>query len=569
MTKIRNGPAVCQAIVGYDCNAIYLWATGLDQCTGPYCYRRKDENYKKHTKRKEKGDYIRYSQMAINWLDWLQETRGISIRHAENHTQGEMRIENLYVDGFCKETNTVFEFLGCYHHGHQCNPKHDLEKWVETQDRIKRLQEMGYKVESITQCEWNRDGIPTGEPVVCTQQDIQDTIMRDEVFGIVKVSLHVPDHLKSYFEDFPPLFKNHKIEFNDIGEHMKQFCRTIGRTKGVDRSLISSMKGEGMVMLTPLFKKYMEMGLVCTDIEYILEYNPKPVFKWFVDKVTNDRRRADLDPDLGIIGETSKTQGNACYGYCCIDKMKHNSVRFCAKEDLHRHTADPFFKSMEELDNGMYEIVKKKRKVIQDAPIQVAIAVYSMAKYSLISFWQFLNDHLNKELYSLMECDTDSLYIALGRSTIDECVLPEKKENWLKNKYRFFSTDSKEMMDFEGKQITEQQFQKRTPGLYKMEFRGDGMICLNSKVYHIWGQDKDGNVVFKTSSKGMQERNKLLRENFLDVLYGKTEHFVENSGFVQDGLTTKTYTQHKRGLNYFYCKRIVLQDGIHTTYLDI
>ena len=124
-------------------------------------------------------------------------------------------------------------------------------------------------------------------------------------------------------------------------------------------------------------------------------------------------------------------------------------------------------------------------------------------------------------------------------------------------------------MDFEGQRITEQQFQKRTPGLYKMEFHGDGMICLNSKVYHIWGLDEDGNVVFKTSSKGMQERNRLLRENFLDVLYEKTEHFVTNSGFVQDGLTTKTYTQHKRGLNYFYCKRIVLRDGIHTTYLDI
>ena len=31
---------------GYDCNAMYLWATGEPQCTGPYCYRRKDENYK-------------------------------------------------------------------------------------------------------------------------------------------------------------------------------------------------------------------------------------------------------------------------------------------------------------------------------------------------------------------------------------------------------------------------------------------------------------------------------------------------------------------------------------------
>ena len=169
-----------------------------------------------------------------------------------------------------------------------------------------------------------------------------------------------------------------------------------------------------------------------------------------------------------------------------------------------------------------------------------------------------------------MECDTDSLYIALGRPTIDECVLPEKLENWLKNKFRFFSSDSEKLMKFDGKDITEKQFHKRTPGMYKLEFRGDGMICLNSKVYHIWGLDKDGNVLFKTSSKGMQERNaNLTRDNFLEVLFEKVEHEIQNSGFIQDGLQTRTYTQDKRGLNYFYCKRVVLDDGINTTYLDI
>ena len=47
------------------------------------------------------------------------------------------------------------------------------------------------------------------------------------------------------------------------------------------------------------------------------------------------------------------------------------------------------------------------------------------------------------------------------------------------------------------------------------------------------------------------------------------EHFVENAGFIRDGLDTRTYTQTKKGLNYFYCKRKVLSDGIHTTHLDI
>ena len=70
------------------------------------------------------------------------------------------------------------------------------------------------------------------------------------------------------------------------------------------------MFGSGLVILTTLFKKYIEMGLECTAIDWVLEYQPKQVFQWFVDRVANDRREDDLDPMKAIIGETSKTEGN-------------------------------------------------------------------------------------------------------------------------------------------------------------------------------------------------------------------------------------------------------------------
>ena len=135
--------------------------------------------------------------------------------------------------------------------------------------------------------------------------------MDDEIYGIVKCDLHVPEHLKSYFAEFPPLFKNTEIKFDDIGAHMKEYAASIGRTKGVKRSLISSMFGTDMIMVTTLFKEYIKWGLICTNIEWVLEYHKEPVFSWFVDKVANDRRRADLDPSMAIIGEMSKTSGNS------------------------------------------------------------------------------------------------------------------------------------------------------------------------------------------------------------------------------------------------------------------
>ena len=97
------------------------------------------------------------------------------------------------------------------------------------------------------------------------------------------------------------------------------------------------------------------------------------------------------------------------------------------------------------------------------------------------------------------------------------------------------------------------------------------MICLNSKVYHIWGTDKEGKSKAKTSCKGTQQkRNELLKEHFLDVFNTQKPHSIENAGFVKDSRgTIKTYTQKKVGMGCFYAERKVLEDGVTTTHLDI
>ena len=49
-----------------------------------------------------------------------------------------------------------------------------------------------------------------------------------------------------------------------------------------------------------------------------------------------------------------------------------------------KRVMDPFFKNLEELQRGILKIViKGKKRIVQNVPIQVAISVYSIAKYSL------------------------------------------------------------------------------------------------------------------------------------------------------------------------------------------
>ena len=229
-------------------------------------------------------------------------------------------------------------------------------------------------------------------------------------------------------------------------------------------------------------------------------------------------------------------------------------------------------KTLDELAGGMYEVEKSKKKIVLNTPIQIGIAVYSYAKLRLIEFWEFINHYLVNNLYQIMECDTDSLYIAFARDSIDECVKPDLLEEWYRVKWDFFSSEDETLMDFNGYSIPIKQFDKRTPGKFKAEFIGVGMICLNSKVYHIWSDkfDKDGELITNTSCKGTQKRrNKLVRDNFLDLLETRQPKQITNAGFIREGGKILTYTQEKKGLEYFYAKRKVREDGVSTTHLDI
>jgi len=79
------------------------------------------------------------------------------------------------------------------------------------------------------------------------------------------------------------------VSINDVGDHMKSFCEnpeTDGSFKTPRKYLISSMRAEKQLFLTPLLKWYMEHGLVITKVYQVIEYSPKKCFKTFADGVT-------------------------------------------------------------------------------------------------------------------------------------------------------------------------------------------------------------------------------------------------------------------------------------------
>ena len=106
-TKIRENELgvkakLCENVVGYDANALYLWAIMQYMPTGAFTRRRESNEFKKESSIK----------MATEWLEWESESRGIPIRHQVNDTEKRIGHRRLPVDGFHGASQTVFQFHG-------------------------------------------------------------------------------------------------------------------------------------------------------------------------------------------------------------------------------------------------------------------------------------------------------------------------------------------------------------------------------------------------------------------------------------------------------------------------
>ena len=102
------------------------------------------------------------------------------------------------------------------------------------------------------------------------------------------------------------------------------------------------------------------------------------------------------------------------------------------------------------------------------------------------------------------------------------------------------------------------------------------MVCLCSKTYCIKKFGDENNApVTKMATKGMQKR--VLENDTEEEPLAKMQRVLDtkenlesnNRGFRVRDNAIHTYTQRKKGLAYFYCKRKVLDDGIHTEPLDL
>ena len=184
--------------------------------------------------------------------------------------------------------------------------------------------------------------------------------------------------------------------------------------------------------------------------------------------------------------------------------------------------------------------------------------------------------------------DTDSAYMALS-GPLEDLVKSEKRRefyesygDWFPRPYcdehRKDFIDTKLAMyesgDGEDWKPSEccraiKLYDRRTPGLFKEEFEGKGMVALNSKTYCCWG-DNDDDTPDKISCKGLSKKSNSLRvSDYKRALFDKTSVSGINKGFVVKNNSIYTYSSRRIGLTHFYVKRRLHDDGISTSCLNI
>ena len=61
------------------------------------------------------------------WLLHVEQTEGCRIGHARNGREyRQPELPNFSVDVHCEESRTIYEFYGCFWHGHSCQPYRDV-----------------------------------------------------------------------------------------------------------------------------------------------------------------------------------------------------------------------------------------------------------------------------------------------------------------------------------------------------------------------------------------------------------------------------------------------------------
>ena len=487
--------------------------------------------------------------------------------------------------------------MGCFYHYCPCQEarpsltEEDIERGDEKREmdqmRKQYIKEKRYNVVEMWKCEWwnlyktttcvkehLRESFPYKRPL--REENLLEQIRSGKLFGYVQCDIEVPEELKKKFASFKPIFKNTNVGRHDIGSLMQDYAEKEALLCQPRKTLISSFILENGTVITLLLLFYLELGLVCEKIYRFVEYTPAQCSNKFVQSVVDARREGDEDPNSSIVAETLKLLANSSYGYQIKDRSRHTVTKYLNDEKTHGAMNTKLFKRLDHINDQLYEVELATAEIEHREPTIVGFFILQYAKLRMLElYYNFFDRFCDVNNFWEVEIDTDSLYLALSEKKLYDCVREESKAEWsllrtedCKNAFTANATTNFFPRTCCTKHM---KHDKREAGLFKEEFRCTEMLCLCSKTYCCYESTSNK---YKFNSKGLSKRT--LEDcgdgpmaNYRKVLDEFINVTSTNRSFRTVHHSLATYEQTKKGLPYFYPKRIVDADGIHTRFLNL
>jgi G:T-mismatch repair DNA endonuclease (very short patch repair protein) len=125
----------------------------------------------------------------------MEQMDGCRIMHARNGREYRPpELAKYSVDGYCPETKVIYEFFGCFWHGHTCQPYRDVstmsgdtlaERYELKMSRLEKITQAGYQVKIQWECEIDSAGIVNQKPELHTHPIVEQSPLhtRDALYG--------------------------------------------------------------------------------------------------------------------------------------------------------------------------------------------------------------------------------------------------------------------------------------------------------------------------------------------------------------------------------------------------
>jgi hypothetical protein len=234
-----------------------------------------------------------------------------------------------------------------------------------------------------------------------TEQDILNGIRSGKLFGYIVADVNTPEDIAKKLQNFPPIIKRAKITDQHLSEYMRSRIKLEkpNLKKFKRETIIQCFNATDHLMMTPLAKYYLEKGLKISNIKKFIQYIPSECLAPFVSLVTKMRIDAEKNK-MPTKGNTAKIYGNSGYGKLCERVSNYTkTVLVSNAKSLSRKMANPLYKSDAFLQtegdtDGIHEVIMDDKKIIDDKPVHVGIAILQYSKILMLEFVDFLREFL-------------------------------------------------------------------------------------------------------------------------------------------------------------------------------